>query len=294
MSLALAAGCVWSSDQSVRQPSLVVCTVWGQLFGWFLVGLWWRIFALLSSPTALSWRRWHRRRRVGALLFQSANAKSSPLQVRTESIAVYCCNRFKKPFCTCHSPKSKRWSTEHHRSPNVDRISMQKKCWQIQLNGKNQPNHCSEPTEPLDSPHESTISKRKFCSRRRLSTRTFVWIFAKVRHFFAPRPRAFTKIAIFVLQNVIHFSMSRKYDRLFRCFDPLTREQNEGCELFRRVQRFGNGRCELSAIQEGRKRRKFLARKSAKIPSPLLRYTFLHFYARGTNTLLHWPRAQSM
>ena len=79
-----------------------------------------------------------------------------------------------------------------HQSPNVDRlnitevqISMQKKkCWQIQLNGKNQPNHRSEPAEPLDSPHESPISKRKICSRRRPSTRTFVWIFANMRHLF--------------------------------------------------------------------------------------------------------------
>ena len=89
-----------------------------------------------------------------------------------------------------------------HQSPNVDqlnitevqiiqtvdRISMQKKCWQIQLNGKNQPNHRSEPAEPLDSPHESTISKRKFCSRRRLSTRTFVWIFAPFFSHLVPGP----------------------------------------------------------------------------------------------------------
>ena len=73
-----------------------------------------------------------------------------------------------------------------HQSPNVDQLNitevqisiesrcknLKKKCWQIQLNGKNQPNHRSEPAEPLDSPHESPISKRKFCSRRRLSTRT--------------------------------------------------------------------------------------------------------------------------
>ena len=80
-------------------------------------------------------------------------------------------------------------------SPNVDQLNItevqisiesrcKKKFWQIQLNGKNQPNHRSEPAEPLDSPHESPISKRKFCSRRRLSTRTFVWIFANMRHFF--------------------------------------------------------------------------------------------------------------
>ena len=88
--------------------------------------------------------------------------------------------RFKKPSCmpltnvqtliNWTSPKSKsRWK---------------KKCWQIQLNGKNQPNYRSEPAEPLDSPHESPISKRKICSRRRPSTRTFVWIFANMCHFF--------------------------------------------------------------------------------------------------------------
>ena len=82
-----------------------------------------------------------------------------------------------------------------HQSPNVDQLNnievqisiesrCKKKCWQIQLNGKNQPNHRSEPAEPLDSPHENPISKRKFCSRRRLFTRTFVWIFANMRHFF--------------------------------------------------------------------------------------------------------------
>ena len=104
-----------------------------------------------------------------------------------------------KSHPACHSSKSKRRSTEHH---GEVQISMGKKCWQIQLNGKNKPNHRSEPAEPLDSPHESPISKRKICSRRRPSTRTFVWIFANMRHFFAPRPRAFTKIAMFVLQNV--------------------------------------------------------------------------------------------
>ena len=98
---------------------------------------------------------------------------------------------------------------------------MGKKCWQIQLNGKNQPNHRSEPAEPLDSPHESPISKRKVCSRRRPSTRTFVWIFANMRHFFfAPRPRAFTKIAIFVLQNVPNhlsfFASAQAYVGLLR------------------------------------------------------------------------------
>ena len=205
MSLALVAGCVWSSDQSVRWPSrrLVVCTVWGQLFGWLVVRLWWRIFALLSSPTALSWRRWHRRRKVGALLFQSANAKSSPLQVRTESIAVYCCNRFKKPFCTRHSPKSKRWSTEHHRSPNLG-ISMQKKknagksSWMERTNrttALNQLNHWIHLTKVRSRnenfvreegcPHELSCRYSRTCAI-----------------FFAPRPRAFTKIAIFVLQNV--------------------------------------------------------------------------------------------
>ena len=147
--------------------------------GWFLVRWRWKIFALLSSPTAVSWRRWHRRRRlVGALLFQPANANQVHCQFelnRWPSTAA----PGSKSHPACHSPKSKRWSTEHHRSPNLDG----KKCWQIQLNGNNQPNHRSEPAEPLDSPHESPISKRKICSRRRPSTRTFVWIFANMRHF---------------------------------------------------------------------------------------------------------------
>ena len=47
----------------------------------------------------------------------------------------------------------------------------------------------------------------------------------------------------------------------------------QGKVQFQRV--FGNGKCELSAIQEGRKRCKVLARKSAKNYSPILRCTFL-------------------
>ena len=76
--------------------------------------------------------------------------------------------------------------------------------------------------------------------------------------------------------NLIHFFQweegrcSRKFDHLFRCFDPLSRhltEATKNANCFEERNVFGNGKCELSAIQEGspRKRCKFLARKSAKL-----------------------------
>ena len=43
-------------------------------------------------------------------------------------------------------------------------------------------------------------------------------------------------------------------DRLFRCFDPLSRhltEATKNANCFEECNVFGNGKCELSAIQEG-------------------------------------------
>ena len=77
--------------------------------------------------------------------------------------------------------------------------------------------------------------------------------------------------------NLIHFfdffgekeeRCSRKFDRLLCCFDPLSitpfdSAKNANC--FEKCNVFGNGKCELSAIQEGRNWGAiFLARKSAK------------------------------
>ena len=184
----------------------VVCEVLTGLFGnlawfgisslgWFLVRWRWKLFALLSSRTALSWRRWHRRRRVGALLFQPANAKSSPLPVRTESMAVHCC---KKPSCM---PLTKvqtliNWTSSKSKSrwgKNVGKSS-----WTERTNRTtvlNQLNHWIPHTKVRSRnekfvreegrPHELPCGYSRTCAI-----------------FFAPRPRAFTKIAIFVLQNV--------------------------------------------------------------------------------------------
>ena len=124
--------------------------------------------------------------------------------------------------------------------------------------------------------------------------------------------------------NLIHFFDEKKdgaAGNLIVCFGAsilsrhLTEAKvNEEWELFRRVQRFGNGKCELSAIQEGRNkgvnfwqgkvqnsspipRCKFLARKSAKLianfsatkvtslPSPSL---YLSLSLSHTHTHTHW------
>ena len=59
------------------------------------------VFALLYFSTAFAWRRTHRRSwRLLRCSSNPQNAKSSPLPVQNEWIAVYCCNRFKKPPCT--------------------------------------------------------------------------------------------------------------------------------------------------------------------------------------------------
>ena len=193
--------------------------------GWFLVGLWWKIFALLSCPTAFSWRRRHRRRGVGALLFQSAQCKIKSIASSKwiDCRPMYCCNRFKKPSCmpltkvqqtliNWTSPKSKSWC---------------EKMLQMQLNGVNQPNQCSEPLEPLDSPHESPISKRKICSRRRPSTRTFVWIFANMRHIFAPCLEFIRKLQFSFCKTSLGIMSTEEKERIF------SRLPTAGCQLQR-------------------------------------------------------------
>ena len=193
----MAAGGVWRFDRSVWQPRLVVCTVWDQLFGVVSCSM-----AVVRFRTSLF--------PDCSLMKTVTSTKKSwwaALPTRKRKIKSIASSNWIDGRLLLHQvQKAILHATQQ--SPNVDQLnitevqlSMGKKCWQIQLNGKNQPNHRSEPAEPLDSPHESPISKRKICSRRRPSTRTFVWIFANMRHFFAPRPRAFTKIAIFVLQK---------------------------------------------------------------------------------------------
>ena len=78
--------------------------------------------------------------------------------------------------------------------------------------------------------------------------------------------------------NLIHFfdffgekgaRCSRKFDRLLCCFDPLSItpfDSAKNANRFKKCNVFGNGKCELSAIQGGRNwGTNFLARKSAKL-----------------------------
>ena len=188
---------------SVWQPSLVVCTVWDQLFwGGFLFGggrfSQFSLLRLLSHEDGDTEEEELVRCSSNP---QTQNQVHCQLPVRTESIPVCCCTRFIKPSCT---PLTEVQTTINWTSPK-SKSRWEKKCWKIQLNGKNQLNHCSESAEPLDSPHESPILNRKICSRRRPSTRTFLWIFANKRHFF----RTFTKNAISVLQNVPNIDSAR-------------------------------------------------------------------------------------
>ena len=46
---------------------------------------------------------------------------------------------------------------------------------------------------------------------------------------------------------------------------PFDRSKTKNANCFKECNVFGSGKCELSAIQDGRKRCKFLARKSAKL-----------------------------
>ena len=82
------------------------------------------------------------------------------------------------------------------------------------------------------------------------------------------------------IQNVERVN-SEKFDRLFRCSrSPVTpchlTEAMKNANCFEECNVFGNGKCELSAIQEAspRKRCNFLARK-VQNSSPILRCTFL-------------------
>ena len=178
--MALAAGGVWSFDRSVWQPSLVVCTVWDQLF-W-----------VVSCSVVVEDFRTSLFSDCSLTKTMTSKKKSwcAALPTRKRKIKSIASSNWIDSRLLLHQVQ-KAILHATHQSPNVDQlnitevqISKKKKCWQIQLNGKNQPNHRSEPAEPLDSPHESPISKRKICSRRRQSTRTFVWIFANMRHFF--------------------------------------------------------------------------------------------------------------
>ena len=57
---------------------------------------------------------------------------------------------------------------------------------------------------------------------------------------------------------------------------PFDRSKTKDANFFEKCNVFGNGKCELSAIQVGRKRCTFLARKSAK----LFANTKVHIFGR--------------
>ena len=87
--------------------------------------------------------------RVHNLLFQPANAKIKSIVSSNWIDSRPLLHQVQKAILHATHPMSKRRSTvlaEHHQSPNLDG---KKECWQIQLNGKNKPNHRSEPAEPL-------------------------------------------------------------------------------------------------------------------------------------------------
>ena len=119
--MALAAGGVWSFDRSVWQPSLVVCTVWDQLFGVVSCSVVVENFrtslfsdcSLMKTVTSTK-KSWcaalpTRKRKIKSI------ASSNWIDGRRSTAAPG-----SKSHPACHSPKPKRWSTEHHRSPNLD------------------------------------------------------------------------------------------------------------------------------------------------------------------------------
>ena len=85
--------------------------------------------------------------------------------------------------------------------------------------------------------------------------------------------------------NLIHFfdffgekeeRYSRKFDRLLCCFDPLSItpfDSAKNANRFEKCNVFGNGKCELSAIQEGEVQ--IVWQEKAQNTSPILRCTFL-------------------
>ena len=91
--------------------------------------------------------------------------------------------------------------------------------------------------------------------------------------------------------NLIHFfdffdekeeRCSRKFDRLLCWFDPLSItpfDSEKSANCFEKCSVFGNGKCELSAIQEGRNSgAHFLARKRGK----LFANTKVHIFGKET------------
>ena len=142
--------------------SLVVCTVWDQLFAG----------VVSCSVVVEDFRFTLLRQFLMKTVTSTKKSWCAALPTRKRKIkAIASSNRIDSRLLLHQVQKAILHAT--HQSPHVDQlnitevqISMGKKCWQIQLNGKNQPNHSSEPAEPLDSPHESPISKRKICSRR--------------------------------------------------------------------------------------------------------------------------------
>ena len=87
--------------------------------------------------------------------------------------------------------------TEHHRSPNLDSLNLdaKKKMLANPVEWKEPTEPRSEPAEPLDSPHESPISKRKFLfAKKAVHTNFRVDIREHAPIFFAPCPGPLRKL----------------------------------------------------------------------------------------------------
>ena len=95
---------------------------------------------------------------------------------------------------------------------------------------------------------------------------------------FIPRAQPYTQ-SLFLFPivfgiNLIHFSMRRTVQPEIRSFfffpvlrspvTPFDSSKTKNANCFEECNVFGNGKCKLSAIQEGRNRCKYLSRKSAK------------------------------
>ena len=83
----------------------------------------------------------------------------------------------------------------------------------------------------------------------------------------------------------------RSFDSvLWSSVTPFDRSKTKNANRFKDCNAFGNGKCELSAIQEGRKRCKFLAKK-VQNSSPILTSIFLQGKVQNSppiSALLRW------
>ena len=201
--MAMAAGGVWSFDRSVWQPGLVVCTVWDQLFVVVSCSV-----AVEDFRTQLFLLRLLSHEDGDIDEEELVRCSSNP-QTQNQVHCQFELNRW--PSTAAPGSKSHPAHDATHQSPNVDQlnitevqISMVKKknagkfSWTERTNRTtvlNQLNHWIHLTKVRSRnekfvreegrPHELSCGYSRTCAI-----------------FFAPRPRAFTKIAIFVLQNV--------------------------------------------------------------------------------------------